>query len=114
MGPHFHQQFYSFKWIRGGGLMGSERTQIGQKCQISDNYLTDPIGVDNLADAFSYTHQLYDAIILDGAEKTRFLTNISCVETEGVSFTADLPLLAKHHTGGDSRHEHAQVQQSYR
>ena len=80
----------------------------------SGNYLTDPIGVDNLADAFSYTHQLYDAIILDGAEKTRFLTNISCVETEGVSFTADLPLLAKHHTGGDSRHEHAQVQQSYR
>ena len=59
-----------------------------------------------------HTHQLCNTIIPDGAEKTRFLTNISWVE-EGVSFTADGSLLAKHYRG-DSRHEHIQVQHSYR
>lgn len=46
-------------------------------CFVSENYLTDPIGVDDSANSFSYIKNAYDAIILDGAEKTKFLTNIS-------------------------------------
>ena len=48
-----------------------------QVCFLTENYLTDPIGLDNGRESFGYLQCEYDTIILDGAEKTRFLMNIS-------------------------------------
>ena len=92
-------RFNRFFWHLSSCLLRvrcSEKVPLSnQVCFLTENYLTDPIGLDNGRESFGYLQCEYDTIILDGAEKTRFLMNISLLSCFMVLWRHIYPFLKK-------------------